>query len=774
VGPDENNNKRIAAYRLIDIIGTGGMGDVYKAVRDDDQYHAEVAIKLMRADVRSPLSERRFKSERQILAGLDHRNIARLLDGGTTEAGLPYVVMELVRGEPIDRHCDAHSLDTRARVQLFLQVCAAVSYAHQHLVVHRDLKPGNILVTADGSVKLLDFGIAKLLEADPASSTRAEETRTQLQAMTLEYASPEQVSGGKLTTLSDVYSLGVVLYRLLTGQSPYRAQGGDAARMAEILGDTVPTRPSVAATQTRRVIDADLDHILLMALRKEPERRYASVEQLANDLRNYLHGNVVRARRGTLGYRTGKFARRHRIPIAAALLIVLSLVGGLGFAIREARIADEQRAISQRHFASVRKLANTMLTDIFDQINALPGAMNARKSLARTAQQYLDELTAESTGDHQLQIELATAWRKLADTQGGANLPNGGDPALALKSYDKSIALLDRVVHEQPSNQSARTELATGLVLHSRILLSTKGPESALPSAQRASQIAESIQSFESDYKRMQVLSSIYYLLADIYLPLNRADEAMPLYEKMIAICENYTAAHPEDLNGLKLLRNAYHNAAIAVNPRLTPSQAFDRMTVLMSKSLTVTDRLLAKQPGSVEHLARQAEQLAALGTTYFNVGQYRQAVEFYRRAAPTLARGALEVSDARARLVYAMNEGNLAAALVKSGDLEEAGKSLDTADPIFRQLLQGDSDNLYTRYALGQSEVYRGEMHVTLAARTRDVDARAGYLRQARASLESGVARLKKVDEQYPLAGEERAPLTVGLALLARLDPAP
>ena len=222
--------ERIGAYRIVGMLGTGGMGDVFKAVRDDEQYHAEVAIKLMRADVRSTLTEQRFRIERQILAGLDHRNIARLLDGGTTDGGVPYVVMELVTGQPIDAWCDARHLDVRDRVQLFLQVCAAVSYAHQHLIVHRDLKPNNILVTADGSVKLLDFGIAKLLEADASTDVaEADATATTLRAMTLDYASPEQVSGAHVTTVSDVYSLGVVLYRLLTGKSPYAARSNDAA-----------------------------------------------------------------------------------------------------------------------------------------------------------------------------------------------------------------------------------------------------------------------------------------------------------------------------------------------------------------------------------------------------------------------------------------------------------------------------------------------------------------------------------------------------------------
>ena len=266
--------ERIGAYRIEEMIGAGGMGDVYKAVRDDDQYHAEVAIKIMRADVCNPLAAQRFRTERQILAALDHRNIARLLDGGATPNGLPYVVMELVAGEPIDAYCEARKLSTRERVQLFLQVCAAVAYAHQRLVVHRDLKPNNILVAADGSVKLLDFGIAKLLESDSPTQPRADLTLMHMGVMTLDYASPEQVSGGTITTVSDVYSLGVVLYWLLTGQSPYGAgRTNEAQRVAEILGDTVPRRPSLVKTENqahRGDIDADLDNILLMALRKEP------------------------------------------------------------------------------------------------------------------------------------------------------------------------------------------------------------------------------------------------------------------------------------------------------------------------------------------------------------------------------------------------------------------------------------------------------------------------------------------------------------------------
>ena len=232
--------RRVGPYRLVELLGAGGMGEVYKAVRVDEQFQQEVAIKLVRGGYDTASVVERFRHERQILASLDHPNIARLLDGGTTEDGIPYLVMELVRGKPIDDYCDEHGLDVTARLKLFVQVCSAMQYAHQHLVIHRDIKPGNILVTLDGVPKLLDFGIAKIL--DPATSAET----TVASPMTPEYASPEQIRGEPITTATDVYSLGVVLYQLLTGRSPYPANTRTPHEFALAICDREPTRPSVA------------------------------------------------------------------------------------------------------------------------------------------------------------------------------------------------------------------------------------------------------------------------------------------------------------------------------------------------------------------------------------------------------------------------------------------------------------------------------------------------------------------------------------------------
>jgi hypothetical protein len=344
------------------------MGSVYLAERSDGAFHKQVAIKLVRSGTNSTEILERFHREREILASLDHPNIARLLDGGTSEDGLPYFVMEYVEGQPIHRWCDERKLNVTDRLELFGSVCVAVRYAHQRLVVHRDLKPSNILVTTDGTVKLLDFGIAKVLGREQAGDPAA--TRTLLRAMTPEYASPEQVRGDAITTLTDVYSLGVVLYELLTGHRPYRLLSAALHEIARIIAEEEPTRPSmvVATTEERpesgrqpitpeavsevregdpnrlqKRLEGDLDCILLTALHKEPARRYSSVDAFGDDLHRHLENLPVRAREDSFWYRANRFVRRHPGAVLAGALIVLSMTAGMLTTIWEARIVMEAR-----------------------------------------------------------------------------------------------------------------------------------------------------------------------------------------------------------------------------------------------------------------------------------------------------------------------------------------------------------------------------------------------------------------------------------------------
>ncbi len=323
--PDERLiGTRLGPYRVEAIAGHGGMGAVYRASRDDAEFRQLVAIKLVRAAAESPSTLRRFRRERQILARLSHPNIARLLDGGSTPEGVPYLVMEFIEGEPITAWCDRQSLDVEHRLRLFLRVCEGVEFAHRDLVVHRDLKPGNILVTKDGTPKLLDFGIAKLLDPDAENEAA---TLTGL-VMTPEYASPERVRGEPASTAADVYSLGLILYELLTGKKAQPMSGHTPDAIASMVCQTEPAAPA----RLRPQLAGDLDHIIRMAIRKEPERRYASAGLLARDIQRHLDGRPVTARPDTLAYRSAKFLRRHRSAAVASAAIAASLAGALALA----------------------------------------------------------------------------------------------------------------------------------------------------------------------------------------------------------------------------------------------------------------------------------------------------------------------------------------------------------------------------------------------------------------------------------------------------------
>jgi len=335
--------RQFGNYRVIREIGHGGMGAVFLAERTDGEFSQQVAIKIIRQSMAESEIVNRFKRERQILATLNHPNIARLLDGGVTEDGLPFLAMEFVDGESITKFCELQNLDLESRLTLFLKVCSAISYAHRNLIVHRDLKPSNILVTADGEPKLLDFGLAKLLDENLSSDST--QTQTAFRALTPSYASPEQLKNEPMTTSSDIYSLGVVLYELLTNERPFRFEDKSFDEIIKTVTLTEPPPPSANPLSAIRntQLAGDLDNITLMALRKEPERRYQSVEVFADDIERYLKGLPVSARPNTLQYRSAKFVKRHKFGIASAVLILLILLGGIVSTIRQSERAQRER-----------------------------------------------------------------------------------------------------------------------------------------------------------------------------------------------------------------------------------------------------------------------------------------------------------------------------------------------------------------------------------------------------------------------------------------------
>ena len=460
--------QRIGPYEVVEELGHGGMGRVFLAERADGQFDQQVALKWLDVAVPSSEATDRFLAERQILATLKHPNIARLLDGGVTEAGQPYFVMEVVEGQRIDAYCNAQQLPIRERLHLVLDVCDAVQYAHQKLVVHRDLKPTNILVTDEGQVKLLDFGIAKLLDPDAMDSETIPHTRTGWLPMTPDYTSPEQVRGAEITTASDVYQLGIVLYELLTGRRPYSVVDRAPSEVERIVCEKKPNPPSVAVTgrdisdggslpvELRKTLRGDLDTIVMKALRKEPGRRYDSVEQLAEDLRRFLDGRPVSAHPDRWTYRAGKFVRRHRGGVAAAAVIVLLLVGygvtitwhsqrtqaALDRAQREAQKSEQvtsflvglfERADPYQSAGSIAHLSDTLTArELLDQ-----GAARARQALS-------DQPEIQAT----MLYTLGRIYRQRGHHDEAASLL---DDALAVQREHLSPTHLDRAksLHER-------------------------------------------------------------------------------------------------------------------------------------------------------------------------------------------------------------------------------------------------------------------------------------------------------------------------------------
>jgi serine/threonine protein kinase/tetratricopeptide (TPR) repeat protein len=441
---------RIGAYEILQTIGEGGMGVVYRASRGDDVFKKDVAIKIVKRGMDTDAILRRFRHERRILASLEHPYIARVLDGGSTESGLPYLVMEYVDGKPITDYSNDEAFGLHERLKLFQKVCEAVEYAHRSLIVHRDLKPSNILVDKQGNPRLLDFGIAKILDETDSAVLL---TTVNQRLFTPAYASPEQVKGEPVTVASDVYCLGIVLYELLTNCTAHTRQSVTPAAALQAVCQSEIRPPSQAARYSNKLatvapekLRGDLDRIVLMAVEKEPRLRYGSIEQFSSDLRNFLESRPVVARPQTVRYRAMKFARRNRGILAASSVIALSLVGGTAYSTYQARRAEAR-------FQQVRKLANTFVFDVHDAIQPLAGSTKARQLLVSTGLQYLDSLAAEADRDPDLQWELAQAYAKLGNVQGSPRAgPHLGDTAGALSSQRKAVSLLRQLARKTPDD----------------------------------------------------------------------------------------------------------------------------------------------------------------------------------------------------------------------------------------------------------------------------------------------------------------------------------
>jgi tetratricopeptide (TPR) repeat protein/predicted Ser/Thr protein kinase len=526
----EGKGWRAGPYRLLDVIGRGGMGAVYLAERADGEVTQRLAVKLLPPGAGDPQRER-FLQERQILASLAHPNIARMLDAGHLASGQPFLAMEYVAGKPIDVF--AVGLSVRQKVALFLKVCAAAGYLHRNLVVHRDLKPSNILVTADGEPKLLDFGIAKILDM------ATDATMTGMRMLTPGYASPEQVMGGKVTTATDIYSLGAVLYLLLTEKHAHEFEDHSPEAIARTVTSREVTRPSHWAPELK----GDLESILIKALRKDPLERYGTVEQFADDLEAFLESRTVRARSGNAWYRARKFVRRYWAPVTAGAFVIASLSAGLYVADRQRLVADRQRLVAERRFSELRQLAHQVIFDLHDAIARLPGAIDAQTKLVATATQYLAGLRTDAIRDKQLALEVAESYIQLARIQGVPAWNNLGQYAEAVENLRKAERLLDPIVAADPRNRYAIYLSANAA--HDRVTVADAAgqPEEMIAGGLKAQERFDQLVRLGNlTGKEINAATYIYGDLAEDHIRLHRFEDALRYAKAGIEISRSTAA----------------------------------------------------------------------------------------------------------------------------------------------------------------------------------------------------------------------------------------
>ena len=714
--------RRFGPWRVVSLIAAGGMGEVYRAERADGQYEQEVALKLMRPDMAPQALLARFRAERQILASLDHPNLAKLLDGGVTEEGLPYFVMELVHGEPIVDYGERLQLSVDERLRLFRSVCQVVHYAHQQGVVHRDLKPSNILVTEGGVVKLVDFGIAKQLAPVPGDGTPNEQTSTVYRALTPEYASPEQLRGATVTQASDIYSLGVVLYRLLAHANPYGPAAKDHYTLARAVVEGEPTRPSDAVSDTlpgaralRRRLKGDLDAVLLMALRNEPQRRYASAEALADDLFRHLEGLPVQARRGAWSYRAGRFVLRHRAALGAAVLANVALVAGVAAASYAAYEATQQRQRAERHFDNVRKLANVLMLDVHKAIETLPGSMPARQLIVNNALTYLQQLSSEARNDSALQLELAAGYRNIGDIQGGAYGANLGDPKGALASYERALALADTLAAARDTAAATRHRAhGEQALLHQRMaaLLVSQGKYKEAEAAARAGvAVAQQLAEAEPDSHRvMRLVGSQYAQLSQVHMMAGNTEAFLESNQRAATQLEAVLARKPDDLETVLNLASTYGLRGAHLLERDAEPESARQALEATGRAIEVQEQSFEKNPLNTMLARNLATTYNDAGSALMRLSRPREAAERHRRALDLLAPlSDKDPSNVQFRADTAMSQGLLSDALLALGDVGGAYEAAHAAVEGFEGVPESARTDVLTDYAWGLSHYQLG-----------------------------------------------------------------
>ncbi|MCH8479076.1 MAG: protein kinase [Wenzhouxiangella sp.] len=756
--PGDMTGRRLGPWMLVRGIGSGGMGDVFLAERADRRFSGQAAIKMLRSGPGSETLLERFHSEGSILAQLDHPGIARLLDAGSSDEGWPYLVMEYVDGEPIDRFCERHQPGIDQRLQLFLQVCDAVQHAHRAFVIHRDLKPGNILVNRNGQVKLLDFGIAKLLER------RGDLEQSSELALTPAYAAPEPVLGQATTATTDVHALGLLLHELLTDERAFGASGQRTSEVIQQIVHDLPPSPSQIATRQgnsglARRLRGNLDAIVLKALAKQPDERYLSVEQLATDIRRHLSHLPVNARSAGIVYRTACLIRRQPLAILLTVLVAAAVLGSLTVVWQQARIASEERRLAEQRFNQVRELAGALIFEIHDSIEPLPGSMPARQTIVSRAIDYLQGLARDAVDDTGLLIEMAGAYDRVGTLQGHPARSNLGDLRGALDSYREALALRQSALQQVTAGSDLERKIK-GDIAHSHDLkgdlLGWMGQaDEARAQFLEAYQIRRELAAESpNDLSLIRAVAVSEFKLGEHARANGAPGQAREHFGRAVSAFRRLHHFDPDNARELETLAITLQ-ALGDLEGRINPDQAL----VHFREGYDLAERRLELTPDSFAARRGHMISLSRIGSALDWLERHEQAIPVHEQVA-SLTRQLLD-EDPDNRMVQrdmAVADNKLAASYQALGRTVPAAQSKSRAITQLRNLADGDSGNVQLNLELIRSLVEAAELALN-----------ASLADQARTFVAEALERLDDPDT----AGSSNAPLLRLLAtqLRTRID---
>ena len=736
---------RIGPWKITRELGRGGMGTVYRGEREDGSFEQTVAVKLIRSELVSGELRRRFDSERRILASLDHPNVARLLDAGTTEQGIPYLVLEYVAGEPIDAYCDARGLDVARRLALLRLVCAAVHAAHQRLILHRDLKTANVLVDSTGVPKLLDFGIAKLLGPDTQQDdlTRVGFARP----LTPEWSSPEQLRGEPLSTASDVYSLGVLLFLLLSGRRPHVYAEKSPAAFASAIEAAPPVALRVAASGhpppgvTLQRLRGDIDRIAQKALAADARERYATVAEFDADIARLLDGRPVAAHPRSVVYRFGKLLLRHRVASVAVTMAALGLVAATAFSLRQATLAEQERQRAERRFNDVRRIANVVLFDLNDSLANISGTLAVRELLVENALRYLDDLARETGREPELLAELARAYERIAEVQGMPSWPSQGRSGDALASLERALDL-----HRRANAVAGTSSLAEARVLSNvGSILAARGESVAARDAQVRSEGAlKTVPAGERDVDWVLQLARVQVAAGDATWEFGDIPGAEQQYQRALLTVEQGRGQFASETSLMRQVGVVQQRLGDAAATRADWQQAREHH----GASLAADEALLRLEPGSLELQRDLGTDLSRVGAVAFMLGQPADALSAHHRALELRQRLALaDPGDARAQDDTAESFLQTAQSLAALDRMPEARVAAATAVQGWRGLAERDPGNARIRSSLANALVALGRCEAAMGQRSQAL-ARVDEARRIREELASRNPDYKLADD--------------------------